>query len=823
MHYCPKCGKQLSDDVNFCPSCGEKVSAPQPQTIKLRCKDCNGIMTVSEDRTILACPYCGCKELLPESDSVTVERIRQKAYTEVELGKQQLARDRMKWEDAIAQERKDEAEIAQFKKGFWGKALIVFAFISGFLCAVSFSSGHIFPGLIAAAMVVLFVISWLMGMHIIKEEKKGLRFIATVLAFALIFPYFGLYNAGSFDSDDLEQIDWDSIYLSDVLPVPPKTVGKIVVNTRTSLSVWVNDISHEEYMSYIVACADAGFAIDVENSSTSYEAYNADGYNLRVLYLEFSEELTINVDEPRKVLPFEWPTNGAGSLLPKPPSLEGNVVQDSASSYRVYVANITKENYASYVRSCETAGFTVNYDKGEDSYKALNAAGYELTLRYVGFNTMEVYIKEPENLTVPTNTTDPTYEPTSPTTQPTEPSGSSIDFSLVSPEFKEAMDSYEEFFDEYVTFMNNYTSSDDPVSMMNDYTQYMQQYAKTMQELSEINSDELSAIDYAYYVEVQARISMKLLEIGNGSTSPTDPSETLSPTVPTTEPTEVPTVAPTAPTDAPVVHYHSYVVVGTYEPSCTQPGFTTYECTECGYQYNEEYGAALDHDIVDANCTEPSRCLRCGEVLGDNALGHDWLGATCTEPAVCFLCGAVGEPDPDQHNMSEATYSSPATCIYCGYTEGSALDGRSEEAVENAKWFVWHRRDLTPAEAVEILVYEDGYNWEDAWYCVNQIDNEFLTGSQPWPERVENYVESELDYYIEYTWCYTCAEVYGSHEICPICGSEGTQTSQWTFGYTKAEVISILRNEGFSDSDIYEGLRNFSEDKFYDESKYKKP
>lgn len=83
----------------------------------------------------------------------------------------------------------------------------------------------------------------------------------------------------------------------------------------------------------------------------------------------------------------------------------------------------------------------------------------------------------------------------------------------VTPEFKELMDSYEKFFNEYVEFMKKYSDSDDTLGMMEEYTEYMKTYAETMEKLGEIDTDNLSAADYAYYVEVTARIQKKLLEV----------------------------------------------------------------------------------------------------------------------------------------------------------------------------------------------------------------------------------------------------------------------------------------------------------------------
>ncbi len=86
----------------------------------------------------------------------------------------------------------------------------------------------------------------------------------------------------------------------------------------------------------------------------------------------------------------------------------------------------------------------------------------------------------------------------------------------VSPDFKETMDSYEEFFNEYVDFMKKYTeegSSANAFSMLADYSEFMTKYADMMTKMSEIDTNNLSPADSAYYLEVTARIYQKLAEL----------------------------------------------------------------------------------------------------------------------------------------------------------------------------------------------------------------------------------------------------------------------------------------------------------------------
>lgn len=83
---------------------------------------------------------------------------------------------------------------------------------------------------------------------------------------------------------------------------------------------------------------------------------------------------------------------------------------------------------------------------------------------------------------------------------------------LIDSEFKAAMDSYEEFFDEYVEIMKKYKENPSDMSILADYATYMGQYADMMQKFEKWENEDLNDAEMAYYLEVQTRISKKLLE-----------------------------------------------------------------------------------------------------------------------------------------------------------------------------------------------------------------------------------------------------------------------------------------------------------------------
>lgn len=80
-------------------------------------------------------------------------------------------------------------------------------------------------------------------------------------------------------------------------------------------------------------------------------------------------------------------------------------------------------------------------------------------------------------------------------------------------DFKSAMDSYEKFFDEYVAIMKKYANNPSDMSILSDYTKYMGKYTKMMADFEKWESEDMNAAETAYYLEVQGRITKKLLEV----------------------------------------------------------------------------------------------------------------------------------------------------------------------------------------------------------------------------------------------------------------------------------------------------------------------
>lgn len=340
-------------------------------------------------------------------------------------------------------------------------------------------------------------------------KKWWFYVIAAVALIAIISAISGGKGKG-------EKIEWSKIELRDQLPEPPSNRGTLFENSDEEFWVSLNGVSDDQYNDYLDACVDKGFTVDADKSSYSYKAYNADGYSLDMSHI--GDGLSITLKAPMKFGSITWPSSTVGNMLPAPKSTTGKFSYEHDDSFFVYVSETSKADYDQYVADCSANGFNIDYDKGDTYYRADNADGYHISLKYEGNNIMAVEIKASKNSDA--GTSEPaTTEPSTETTAPSESNATETkpnDTDLVDgmrKDFKDAMDSYEAFMDEYVAFMKKYSDNPSDVSLLADYTKYMSKYADMVEKFDKWESEDLNDAELAYYIDVQARVSKKLLEV----------------------------------------------------------------------------------------------------------------------------------------------------------------------------------------------------------------------------------------------------------------------------------------------------------------------
>lgn len=139
-------------------------------------------------------------------------------------------------------------------------------------------------------------------------------------------------------------------------------------------------------------------------------------------------------------------------------------------------------------------------------------------------------------------------------------------------------------------------------------------------------------------------------------------------------------------------HNHNSVVT---DATCTEDGYTTHTCLNCGDEYIDSKVEAKGHTAgADATCTEPQTCTVCGEILKSENGHIAGAQADCTNPQICTVCGDILEEslghdmihnDAQDSTCTEDGYSSGSVCSRCGHTEGNTvIPAKGHKAGEDA-------------------------------------------------------------------------------------------------------------------------------------------
>lgn len=83
---------------------------------------------------------------------------------------------------------------------------------------------------------------------------------------------------------------------------------------------------------------------------------------------------------------------------------------------------------------------------------------------------------------------------------------------VIRPEFKEAMDSYEAFYDEYCDFIKKYKANPSDLKLLTKYADMVEQLEDMNEKFEDWEDNDLSDTELKYYLEVNNRISQKMID-----------------------------------------------------------------------------------------------------------------------------------------------------------------------------------------------------------------------------------------------------------------------------------------------------------------------
>lgn len=341
----------------------------------------------------------------------------------------------------------------------------------------------------------------------------------------VIVAIFGFLNIKKLDNGVVNNLN--EMVLGSELPNPPSSISKIIENSSEEMFVNINNISAKQFNDYIKACKNKGFTVDSKIDSTEYSSYNSKGYKLNLLLYKSNNKLSIKLDAPMKMSPITWPSSEAANQLPVPKSIFGKFSYENEDSFVVYIGNTSRGDYEKYVKACADKGFTVDYSKGDDWYYANNNSGWYLSLKYEGNNIMSIDITAPTNEpkdSDDSNKSDAKKDAAKPAPKQAEPKQAApkaeekpkTNTKLVNglrSDFKAAMDSYEAAMDEYVAFMKKYKKNPTDKTILNEYSTCLDKYNDSVKKFNDWHSKDLNSDELNYYVDVQARVSKKLISV----------------------------------------------------------------------------------------------------------------------------------------------------------------------------------------------------------------------------------------------------------------------------------------------------------------------
>lgn len=359
---CLNCGVELSDDAKFCSNCGVRMSKHTIKTDGPIEEDPAETSDIGAEQ-----PESSIQDPNAEHSSPVIPFPEEKSKSKI---------------------REFWRKLSLFEK--FSAISIVASLILGL---IAFLAGRIFAGIIAIVWLAVVVVALLMEKNIIKVSRTRIPFLSVILSFILIIPYFSLFRINVADNG---KYAWSEVILAYMLPAPESPYGEIISNSESSLILNVNKTTQEQYIRYIEACEGIGFIIETDTTSSSFHAFNEQGYEISLVFSRYSDEMQIKLSAGMELSALLWPNSELAQMLPVPESMVGIIQQDDEMVFLAYVGDISIDTFIAYVEACEDNGFTVDSDKSDKHFSAKNADGYKLSVDYQGNSIISISLCKPK-------------------------------------------------------------------------------------------------------------------------------------------------------------------------------------------------------------------------------------------------------------------------------------------------------------------------------------------------------------------------------------------------------------------------------------------
>ena len=245
-------------------------------------------------------------------------------------------------------------------------------------------------------IVVLFSSAWMRGL---------LSGIANPFK-ALSNPFTGhssSFSGGFFSGDNFE---WIESTLSKRIPTIEASDGHYWKNTDTELDLRVEDISYARFESYVNECKEAGFTVGAVKETSSYAAYDAEGYYLKLESWAYSNNAgpldikllaPVSGDEN-----FVWPDNQLSAVIPKLEGTSGELLNETKEELKIKIYGVETKDYLAYTELCMEEGYTIQQQNPDDTapayYSAFSEQGYKIQVNLEETKCVEITVIPPPSM-----------------------------------------------------------------------------------------------------------------------------------------------------------------------------------------------------------------------------------------------------------------------------------------------------------------------------------------------------------------------------------------------------------------------------------------
>ena len=183
--------------------------------------------------------------------------------------------------------------------------------------------------------------------------------------------------------------DWSENELVEGVPLPDTDETYIKRDDDREFYVQVSG-GEEDVKKYIDRCVKSSFNLEIEQDDVEFTGFNKDGRKLSVRL--DGTQYSIGVEPSLIEGEMSWPTNDLVSLIPPLDITVGKLSIDEPDYLFFYAGKVTLDEYTEYVDKCIKMGFTNEESRSKRYFSALNDAGDELTVSYMGVETIAVSI-----------------------------------------------------------------------------------------------------------------------------------------------------------------------------------------------------------------------------------------------------------------------------------------------------------------------------------------------------------------------------------------------------------------------------------------------